>query len=345
MLDGGLPLRDSWFEHSALLLLLKAEWHSFDRAGWLMLLGQAFLGAAPLLSAAEIDPSKLPPAAIRDVDFSRDIRPILETSCLRCHGPEKPKSGYRLDNRTAALKGGDDGVDILPGNSAKSPFIHYVARLVPDMEMPPKGKGDPLTNEQTGLLRKWIDQGAPWDSTTPTNQFDFAISPMAGGVFVKGDANKFREHFWRQDGADGGVEHFELFQQMNPDTKMLLAGHAWRDDYKVTLSLDRSELGFIQTGWEQYRKYYDDFGGIYPPGLTFPRRLDQDLHIDIGRAWVDFGLTLPHWPRMVIGYERQYRRGDEAMTRWGSDGIVDRNVMPTSRHVDEGTHILKFDLD
>ncbi len=92
-----------------------------------------------------MDDSKLPPAAPDKIDFARDIKPILDNSCLRCHGPEKRKSDFRLDNRAAALKGGDKGVDIISGNSAKSPLIHYVAGLVEDMEMPPLGKGDRLT--------------------------------------------------------------------------------------------------------------------------------------------------------------------------------------------------------
>src|SRR5262245_20655877 len=90
------------------------------------------------LRAADVDISKLPPPASKQIDFSHDIKPIFEVSCLRCHGPEKPKSGFRLDNREAALKGGKEGVDILPGQSAQSPLIHYVARVVPDMEMPPE---------------------------------------------------------------------------------------------------------------------------------------------------------------------------------------------------------------
>ena len=82
---------------------------------------------------------------------------------MRCHGPEKPKSHFRLDNRESALKGGDENTnDIVPGDSSKSLLINYVARQVPDMEMPPVGKGDPLTPEQIGLLRAWIDQGADW---------------------------------------------------------------------------------------------------------------------------------------------------------------------------------------
>src|SRR5438093_8870888 len=140
-------------------------------------------GAAGLAwdgGAAEVDTSKLPPAALRPVDYEQDIKPIFENSCFRCHGPEKPKSHFRLDNRESALKGGENNkIDIIPGNSTNSVLIHYVCRLVEDMEMPPPGKGDPLTPEQIGLLRRWIDQGANWsaESVTAKRKTAFAISP------------------------------------------------------------------------------------------------------------------------------------------------------------------------
>ena len=117
------------------------------------------------LSAA-IDESKLLPASTNKIDFDRDIKPIFDKSCVRCHGPEKPKSRFRLDNEESALKGGEQGVDILPGQSAKSPLIHFVSRLVEDMEMPPGGKGDPLTKDEIGLLRAWIDQGAKYSAAS-----------------------------------------------------------------------------------------------------------------------------------------------------------------------------------
>jgi len=107
-----------------------------------------------------LDPSKLPPAAQLTVDFEKDVKPIFEKTCFRCHGPERPKSRFRLDNRESALKGGDNGVDIVPGDSAQSPLVYYVARVAEDIEMPPPGKGEPLTPVQVGLLRAWIDQGA-----------------------------------------------------------------------------------------------------------------------------------------------------------------------------------------
>jgi Planctomycete cytochrome C len=327
---------------------LKSRGDKFKRRRFFALFPWLLAGGVALsIMGAEIDESKLPPAATNQIDFARDIKPILDVSCIRCHGPEKPKSGFRLDNRAAALKGGEGGVDILPGSSAKSPLIHYSSRLVPEMEMPPEGKGEPLTRDQVALLRAWIDQGAPWDNAAPTNQFDITVSPIAGWTFVNGDNHKFREHYWRREGFDGGVEQFELFKQIDPDTKELITGHSLLNDYRITLDLDRHELGFIHTGWEQYRKYYDDTGGYYPPTGQLPQSLGTDLHLDLGKAWIDLGLTLPHWPRMVLGYEYDYKRGEEAITSWGSDGVGGnpRNIAPASKHLDEGTHIIKFDFD
>src|SRR5688500_5228891 len=118
-----------------------------------------------LATAADPDISKLPPAAKKDgLTFDKDIKPMIENSCLKCHGAEKPKSKYRVDSREAFIKGGDtEEAAVVPGKSEKSPVIHYVADLVEDMEMPPTDKRDKypkLTNDQIGLLRAWIDQGA-----------------------------------------------------------------------------------------------------------------------------------------------------------------------------------------
>lgn len=127
--------------------------------------GAVTLGAC-LVNGSEVDVSKLPPPSDKKVDFTKDIKPILTESCLRCHGTEgRPKGRYRVDSREAAVKGGASGeAAIIPGESAKSPFIHMVAGLIEDLEMPPVDeKEKPLTKEQISLLRAWIDQGAKWE--------------------------------------------------------------------------------------------------------------------------------------------------------------------------------------
>ena len=111
---------------------------------------------------------ELPPAATEPVDFQTQIRPILKRACLKCHGEEKQKGGYRLDVKGIALEGGDNfAPNIRPGNSAESPLIRFVAGLDPEVKMP--SKGEPLPAHEIALLRGWIDQGAPWPDNGPKN--------------------------------------------------------------------------------------------------------------------------------------------------------------------------------
>jgi mono/diheme cytochrome c family protein len=117
--------------------------------------------AAVSLSAVRAEPAPLPPPSAHPVDFIQDVQPILASTCLSCHGPEKQRADYRLDVKSTALTGGaDHAPNIIPGNSAESPLIQFVASLDPDQRMPPKK--DPLTPTQIGILRRWIDDGASW---------------------------------------------------------------------------------------------------------------------------------------------------------------------------------------
>lgn len=116
------------------------------------------------------------------VDFQKQIRPVLEAYCLSCHGDEKPKGGLKLTTRGLALKGGDNGPALVPGQSSKSPL--YGSTVLPpdhDDVMPPKG--DKLVKEQTLLLKNWIEQGATWPegpALATARKIDFAkeVQPL-----------------------------------------------------------------------------------------------------------------------------------------------------------------------
>src|SRR5215831_3822266 len=115
-----------------------------------------WLGIALALPALASAASKLPPPAASTVDFDRDVKPILKANCLGCHGSRQQQSGLRLDKRQNALRGGDYGAVIMPGNSAESKLILRVSGPDAGMQMPPTG---PLSATDIGILRKWIDQG------------------------------------------------------------------------------------------------------------------------------------------------------------------------------------------
>jgi hypothetical protein len=133
--------------------------------GLLALILVLHVGTQRPAQAAAANPSPLalaplPPAAGGPIDFARDIQPLLEQHCHSCHGAKKQRAGLRLDRKADALTGGDSGRVIIAGNSAESLLIHNVSGVDPDMIMPPED--DPLTPEQIGKLRAWIDAGAIW---------------------------------------------------------------------------------------------------------------------------------------------------------------------------------------
>ncbi|WP_437193344.1 DUF1549 domain-containing protein [Planctomicrobium sp. SH527] len=104
----------------------------------------------------------LPPAVDRVVDYEKDIAPILAAKCLDCHGEETQESRFRLDRKSALLRGGDSGEPaIVLGKSEQSHLIRLVAGLEPGQVMPPSGS-ESLTKSEIAILRAWIDQGVTW---------------------------------------------------------------------------------------------------------------------------------------------------------------------------------------
>lgn len=112
------------------------------------------VGFATILAASSI-------VVADEVDFERDIAPILEERCWYCHGEDEQESNLRLDIRPRILKGGDSGLSaIVPGKPDKSYLIELINHNDDQMRMPPDE--DKLPAKDIALLTNWIKQGAVW---------------------------------------------------------------------------------------------------------------------------------------------------------------------------------------
>ncbi len=120
-------------------------------------LGAVFL--ASTLSAA-------PVSAADSVDFNAQIRPIISSKCFHCHGPDEAarKGKLRLDVRENATKERSGGTfAIAPNDLAHSELVKRISSKDPEEIMPPPKDGHPLTIQEIALLKKWIQQGAPYE--------------------------------------------------------------------------------------------------------------------------------------------------------------------------------------
>ena len=99
-----------------------------------------------------------------EVQFNRDIRPILANHCFACHGPDAAprEAELRLDLEAAAKADRDPQV-IVAHNAKASELVNRISTADHDLVMPPVEFDKPLSTKQKILLTQWIEQGAPWD--------------------------------------------------------------------------------------------------------------------------------------------------------------------------------------
>ncbi len=144
----------------------------------LMLLAVQAL-SLPLLSQTSTKP-QLPPAAAIKVDFNQHIQPLLAAKCFSCHGGEVTQGGLRLDRRQQAMRGGDYGPVIIAGDSAQSKLIKRVYNGDGGLRMPPT---EALSDDEIGLLRAWIDQGADYRIEVKEEAAPKALAPAVTAFF------------------------------------------------------------------------------------------------------------------------------------------------------------------
>lgn len=131
-------------------------------------------------------------AAEDRVDYLTQIKPVLRERCYACHGALKQEGGLRLDTAALAVKGGDSGAAVQPGDAAASLLLQRISASDESERMPPEGES--LTADQVAALRNWISQKATapadevaerdprdhWAFRTPVRPAVPELKPLAG---------------------------------------------------------------------------------------------------------------------------------------------------------------------
>ncbi len=101
--------------------------------------------------------------------FEAEVRPVLAAKCQKCHGPRQQRGNLRLDSRAAALRGGETGPAVVPGDVEESLLVEAIGYET--LEMPPDGK---LSDREAAALTSWVKMGAPWPSSGPAKPAEAA---------------------------------------------------------------------------------------------------------------------------------------------------------------------------
>jgi hypothetical protein len=202
----------------------------------------------------------LPEPANKVVDYHKDIAPIFADRCVKCHGEEKQKSDYRLDNREDAIGSGSEGAAIAVGDSANSLMVKLLVGADENFDlMPPKG--DPLTPEQIGLIRAWIDQGAVWEGSAPS----------AGAAAELNDKTPFtglgEQWFVEATAQKGPLATWTLVDEKGPAGEACVALTQVNDDSDGTYNLlwdskTQFKNGRIETSIKAVSGETDQGGGL-----------------------------------------------------------------------------------
>ena len=113
------------------------------------------------------------------VDFNRDIRPVVFGKCVECHGPDKQKGGFRVDDFSSVTKAAESGATpIVPGKPGESEMLVRMRSHDPDEWMPPKG--DRVSAAELALVEQWITSGARYEKLWADQPIVRPKPPRAG---------------------------------------------------------------------------------------------------------------------------------------------------------------------
>ncbi len=232
------------------------------------------------------------------IDFGRDIQPIFEAHCLKCHDGETRKGGVALDRFFHAHQPTDSGEPLfIKGNAGESLLVHVIESTDPEERMP--AKGEPLTKVEIAHIRAWIDAGAPWpdDGWRPPKHWAYAPPslpriPLSATPWPRTTIDHFVEHRLREHG-------------LQPNQEALPASLIRRVSLDLTglpPTVDQVDVFLADPSDEAYERFVDHLLGSKAFGERWARQ------------WLDLARYADS-----EGYQR-----DELRSLWGwRDWVID----------------------
>jgi YHS domain-containing protein len=175
-------------------------------------------------------------ASAQVIDFTTQIKPLFETRCNSCHGDQRQKGNLRLDLFADSLHEGEDKI-LDRGHPERSSLYLRVMLPKGDPDIMP-AKGDPLTTEQTELLRKWILDGATWPTAGTVAEpsaeelwlSKFGLESLSEQEQAEGETSRTAVQQW------GGIAQRVAAKTLALDVNLSLVGQDLKDAQLTSLS-------------------------------------------------------------------------------------------------------------
>ncbi|MBM3734946.1 MAG: formylglycine-generating enzyme family protein [Acidobacteria bacterium] len=193
--------------------------------------------------------------ALAAVDFQTQVRPVLESACLSCHGPEKAYGGLRVDSARAIAK------SVVAGDADRSPLLRR-ALLAPNQTgaMPPGGPQ--LKPDQIAVLRAWIQDGARWPegvelrTKSTRRKDDSTLTRDLHARIAANAATETKPYRMTIPGTDAAFEMLPVpgggFEMGSPDSE---EGHR-KDEAPVhKVRVEPFWMGKYEVTWDEYRLF------------------------------------------------------------------------------------------
>ncbi|MCY2964532.1 MAG: DUF1549 domain-containing protein, partial [Planctomycetota bacterium] len=238
-----------------------------------------------------------------DVDYTQDIKPILSRRCYSCHGALKQRNELRLDTAALAKKGGIGGPAVVPANLQESLLLDAIQGANDVPQMPPEG--EPLTAEQIGLIKRWIETGAkaPTEAVPVDPAKHWAYQPP-----VRGNPPPASDPAWSQNPIDAFIAASQAAHglQSSPQAaKNVLLRRVYLDLVGLPPTADELRAFLADNSADAYEKVVDRL-------LESPQYGER-----WGRHWMDVW-RYSDWD----GYGAEVRESKPHIWRW-RDWIVE----------------------